>query len=159
MNEQAYAYVDDGFAKRSGASRMPKKPWSVYEIGAVLGGFVAFWPLGLAALYLKHKKGELWNGASDMQAPWQNWKSPRDAAEHFSGNFKRRDWQGFSNTGNQAFDEYRKVELEKLEAMRRKLEKERKSFDEFLSKMRHAKDREDFDRFMAEKNAPTNTAN
>jgi Protein of unknown function (DUF2852) len=43
--------------------------------------------------------------------------------------------------------------------MRRKLDEERKSFDEFLSKMRHAKDREDFDRFMADKNAPTNTAN
>jgi hypothetical protein len=162
MNEQAYAYVDNGFTKTRCGPGMVKKPWSVYEIGAVLGGFAIFWPLGLLALYRKFKKGELWNGASEMEAPWaqwSNWKSPRDAAEHFSGKWKRHEGHGFAYTGNQAFDEYRKVELEKLEAMRRKLDEERKSFDEFLSKMRHAKDREDFDRFMADKNAPTNTAN
>lgn len=170
MNERAYAYVDNGFAQRGCGGRMNRKPWSAYEIGATLAGFAIFWPLGLLAIFRKYKKGELWNGASEMDAPWsnwQNWKSPRDAAEnlsgHFSGKWKRPDWQGFSNTGNQAFDEYRKVELEKLEAMRRKLDDERKAFDEFLTKMRHAKDREDFDRFMADKmankDAPTNTAN
>jgi hypothetical protein len=46
-------------ARRCG-SWMNKKPWSIYEIGAVLGGFVVFWPLGLLALFLKMKKGELW---------------------------------------------------------------------------------------------------
>ncbi len=159
MNEQAYAYVDDGFKSRGCSGRMTKKPWSVYEMGAVLGGFVVFWPLGLLALFLKFKKGELWKGASEMEAPWSSWKSPRDAAEHFTGGWKRREWQGFANSGNAAFDEYRKTKMEELEAMRRKLDDERKAFDEFLTKLRHAKDREDFERFMKDKDAPAHTAN
>ena len=67
-----------------------------------------------------------------MQGPWTQWKTPRDAAEHFAGacgSWKRRDWHGFAPTGNQAFDE-------------------------FLGKLRSAKDREDFERFMKDKDAP-----
>ena len=97
-----------------------------------------------------------------MQGPWTQWKSPRDAAEHFAGacsSWKRRDWHGrrwdgFAATGNQAFDEYRKAKMEELEALRRKLDEERAAFDEFLGKLRMAKDREDFERFMAERTAP-----
>ncbi len=130
--------------------RMNKKPWSIYEIGAVIGAFAVFWPLGLVALFVKMKKGELWNGASTMQAPWANWQKHSDTVSNFAGNWQRG--SGFS--GNAAFDDYRKAELDKLEAQRRKLDEERKAFDEFLSKLRHAKDREDFERFMADRNAP-----
>ncbi len=130
--------------------RMNTKPWSIYEVGAVIGAFVVFWPLGLVALFVKMKKGELWNGASSMQAPWANWQKHSENASNFAGNWQRN--TGFS--GNAAFDDYRKVEIEKLEAQRRKLDAERKAFDEFLSKLRHAKDREDFERFMADRNAP-----
>ncbi len=162
MNSQSYAYADGGEPRRfSGWQRAERKPWSIFEIGAVIGGFVVFWPLGLLALYLKHKKGEIWKGASDMQGPWTTWKTPQDAAEHFAGacgSWKRgwasKPWQGFAPTGNQAFDEYRKSKLVELEAMRRKLDEERAAFDEFLTKLRQAKDKEHFERFMAERNAP-----
>ncbi len=156
MNDGGFAYAENGARRHSCGPRIMKKPWSIFEIGAVLGGFVVFWPLGLLALFMKFKKGELWKGASDMQAPWTNWKSPRDAADHFAGSWARRDWHGpAAQTGNHAFDEYRKAKIEELEVLRRKLDDERKAFDEFLSKLRHAKDREDFERFMADKNAPT----
>ena len=160
MNTGSYAYADNGEHSRFSGwkrARAERKPWSILEMGAVLGGFVVFWPLGLLALYLKHRKGEIWNGASEMQGPWTQWKSSSDAKDHFAracGSWKRRDWQGFSQTGNQAFDEYRKTKLEELEAMRRKLDEERAAFDDFLSKLRHAKDREDFERFMKDKDAP-----
>jgi len=167
MTDYSYANSSAGGSdsgRRFGCwSRADRKPWSILEIGAVLGGFVIFWPLGIAALILKRRNGEIWKGASDMQGPWTSWKSPRDAAEHFKSNFagcssswKRHSWggQGFSATGNQAFDEYRKTKLDELEALRRKLDEERAEFDTFLNKMRKAKDAEEFDRFMAEKNAP-----
>jgi hypothetical protein len=154
MNSSGFAETDNGMRSHCCGGRMNKKPWSIYEIGVVLGGFVIFWPLGLLALFMKFKKGELWNGASEMQAPWTNWKGPRDAAEHFSGGWARRDWAGFQASGNQAFDEYRKTKLEELEALRRKLDDERKEFDTFLAKLRQAKDREHFERFMAERTAP-----
>jgi hypothetical protein len=78
-------------------------------------------------------------------------KSPRDAAEHFSGQWKRGSWAGFAPTGNDAFDEYRRQKMDELEAMRRKLDEERKEFDDFLTKLRKAKDREDFERFVRER--------
>ena len=139
------------------AGRMNKKPWSIYEVGAVLGSFVIFWPLGLVALFVKMKKGELWNGASEMKAPWASdwasWKKP----EGF-GDFNRS-WKQPASSGNQAFDDYRRTELDKLDAMRRKLDEDRKAFDDYVTKLRHAKDREDFERFMNERNAPNTAAN
>jgi len=158
MNNSSYASYENG--TRHGCwRRAERKPWSIVEMGAVLGGFVVFWPLGLAALFLKHRNGELWKGASDMQAPWTNWKNPRDAAESFTNGWKKPNWgtQGFSATGNHAFDEYRKTKLEELEALRRKLDEERAAFDEFLNKLRKAKDAEAFEKFMAEKNTPSKT--
>lgn len=135
--------------QRSCGGRMNKKPWSVYEIGAVIAGFAVFWPVGLVALFVKMKKGELWKGASTMQAPWTNWKKP----EGF-GDFAKT-WKQDAATGNAAFDDYRKAALEKLEAERRKLDEERTHFDEFLAKLRRAKDQDAFEKFMAERNMPT----
>jgi Protein of unknown function (DUF2852) len=148
MNTTADAGAQD-FGQQSWrgscGTRMTKKPWSIYEVGAVIGSFAIFWPLGLVALFVKMKKGELWNGASDMQAPWSSWKKP----EGF-GDFSRS-WKQPGTSGNQAFDDYRRAELDKLEVMRRKLDDDRKAFDDYVTKLRHAKDREDFERFMNER--------
>ena len=150
MTDTASA-TQDGYSRNCGW-RMNKKPWSIYEIGAVVGGFAIFWPLGLLALFAKMKKGELWKGASDMEAPWAHWQNAKSSFGDFN-----RSWKRPSESGNAAFDDYRKVALEKLEAERRKLDDERHAFDEFLTKMRHAKDREDFDRFMADHRSPPTT--
>ena len=50
---------------------------------------------------------------------------------------------GPSSSGNRAFDEYR------METLRR-LEEEQQEFKDFLSRLRHAKDKEEFDAFMAQ---------
>jgi hypothetical protein len=49
-----------------------------------------------------------------------------------------------SPTGNRAFDEYRAETL-------RRLEEEQREFMEFLDRLRHAKDKAEFDQFMAER--------
>ena len=46
------------------------------------------------------------------------------------------------STGNRAFDEYREETL-------RRLEDERREFEDFLNDLRHAKDKVEFDQFMA----------
>lgn len=48
------------------------------------------------------------------------------------------------SSGNRAFDEYREATL-------RRLEDEQREFREFLDNLRHAKDRAEFDQFMAER--------
>ena len=49
-----------------------------------------------------------------------------------------------SVSGNRAFDEYRMATL-------RRLEEEQREFKEFLNRLRHAKDKAEFDEFMAER--------
>ncbi len=53
-------------------------------------------------------------------------------------------WRQPRTSGNQAFDEYRAVTL-------RRLEEEQSEFREFLSRLRMAKDKAEFDQFMAER--------
>jgi Protein of unknown function (DUF2852) len=153
MTTTAEDFSDERFGHHH--RRGCKKPWSIFEVGAVIGGFAIFWPLGILALFMKMKKGEIWNGASNMQAPWASWQKHSEHMSNFAGGWQRRDWRGAGFSGNTAFDDYRKAELDKLDALRRKLDDDRKAFDEFVSKLRQAKDREDFERFMAERNIPT----
>ncbi|MBI2719453.1 MAG: DUF2852 domain-containing protein [Rhizobiales bacterium] len=128
--------------------RFARNPWSVWEIAAMVAGFVVFWPLGLLALFLKWKNGEMWRGASEAKAPWSGMRKPDFAA------WKHYRHDRFGGTGNAAFDDYRKAALDRLEEERRKLEEESRAFRDFLDKLRRAKDQEEFDRFMAERQRP-----
>ncbi|VFU09125.1 conserved protein of unknown function [Methylocella tundrae] len=67
--------------------------------------------------------------------------------------FAARSWRnaGFGSSGNRAFDEWREGELARLEEERRKLVAAEREFAEFLENLRHARDREEFDRFMQER--------
>jgi hypothetical protein len=131
-----------------------KDKWSGWEIGAIVVGFAAFWPIGLVALFWKLKKGELWKGSADGEVPWAAWKGKgKTMSEHFkawshAGDVLR------ANSGNHAFEEYKAAELAKLDEMRRKLEEDQKAFAEFMERVRRAKDKEEFERFMAERNMP-----
>jgi hypothetical protein len=58
----------------------------------------------------------------------------------------RSDWFGPTSSGNRAFDDYRSETL-------RRLEEEQREFKEFLGRLRFAKDRAEFDQFMAERRA------
>ena len=49
-----------------------------------------------------------------------------------------------------AFDEWRQAELARLDEERRKLDEAQREFAEYVEAIRRAKDREEFERFMAE---------
>ena len=64
--------------------------------------------------------------------------------ERMKNRMERRGFPfGPPSSGNRAFDEYR------METLRR-LEEEQQEFKDFLSRLRHAKDKEEFDAFMAQ---------
>ena len=71
----------------------------------------------------------------------------QDKMERMRGRMERRGFGGFGfgppSSGNRAFDEYR------METLRR-LEEEQTEFRDFLDRLRHAKDKEEFDQFMAQ---------
>jgi hypothetical protein len=142
------------FESNLGEETQPRKScrkgrlnWSASEIIAMVAGFVAFWPLGLLALFVKMKNGEMWKGATEGAAPWAGWKMP-------STDKWRSASYGFASSGNAAFDDYKRTQLARLEEERRKLDDEQKAFREHLARLRKAKDQDEFDRFMAERNAP-----
>lgn len=115
----------------------------------MVAGFVVFWPLGLIALFLKWKNGEMWKGSSEQGAPWNGLKA--DFASWKSG-WKGQSY-GFAGTGNAAFDDYKREQLKRLDEERRRLEDEQKAFRDFVERLRRAKDQDEFDRFMAERRA------
>jgi hypothetical protein len=128
--------------------------WSAFDIVAIVVGFSVFWPVGLAILGYKFWQSR--SGAADLQTFAMNkWNDARSAMG--SGPSSPRAWsRGYSApTGNAAFDDWKNAELSRLEEERRKLEDAHREFAEFVENIRKAKDREEFDRFMAERrNAP-----
>jgi hypothetical protein len=110
---------------------LPKPAW----IALVILGFVFWWPLGLAILAYTLWSGRMgccglgfgrWNDSADRMPQAQGrWRQPR-------------------TSGNRAFDDYR------AETMRR-LEDEEREFQDFFGRLRMAKDKAEFDQFMAER--------
>ena len=97
-------------------------------------GFWAWWPLGLAILAFTIGSGRM--GCWDHRG-MNRWQDKMRS---------KVDWWGATapSSGNRAFDEYRADTL-------RRLEEEQREFKEFLQRLRFAKDRAEFDQFMAER--------
>lgn len=117
--------------------------WTPATIAMMIIGFMIFWPLGMAMIaYI------LWGDRLDG---FKN--DVNRATDSMTDTFKSCGRSaGFSNTsartGNVAFDEWREVEIARLEEERRKLEETRREFDAHLRELRSAKDQEEFNNFM-----------
>lgn len=98
-------------------------------IAGIVIGFVLFWPIGLALLFYS-----IW--------------SKRMSCKHWGGRARAFRTRDFGKTGNSAFDSYREETL-------RRLEDEREAFTSFLDQLRAAKDKAEFDQFMANRGQPT----
>lgn len=157
MTYSASAGFEQNGGARRGCGSMGR--WSPWEVGAVVAAFVVFWPLGLVAMFLKWKNGEIWKGSAAQSAPWNglkadfaSWKSGWKSQYHgFAG--------GFSGSGNAAFDDYKREQLKRLDDERRRLEDEQKAFRDFVERLRRAKDQDEFDRFMAERRSAPPSVN
>ena len=99
-------------------------------IALVILGFIVWWPIGLGTLaYLIWSKRMACGNSRAM-----SWCQPSRSTGTW--------WQPTS--GNHAFDEYRTETL-------RRLEEEQREFRDFLERLRMAKDKAEFDQFMAER--------
>ena len=106
-------------------------------IALVILGFILWWPLGFAALAFL-----LWSGK--MRCCNFGFGRWNDRTENVG---KPRDWTlQARSSGNRAFDEYRTETL-------RRLEQEQRAFQEYLDRLRTAKDRAEFEQFKAERGA------
>lgn len=144
--EPGYETRDHSHSYRRGCG-WGRASWSFWEVTLIAAAFVVFWPLGLIALFLKLKKGELWRGSAESAAPWSRFKGQDLKRWTFRDDLSRK-------SGNSAFDTYKAREVERLEEERRKLAEEQRAFGEFLDRLKKAKDQEEFDRFMSERRQP-----
>jgi hypothetical protein len=92
-------------------------------IVAMVLGFIFFWPVGLALLAYMIWSKRMFNGCARK----------RHAYPH-----------KFKSSGNTAFDAYKADVLQRLE-------QEQDDFQEFLKRLRDAKDKAEFDQFMSER--------
>ena len=129
-----------------------KPQWSPVTIALMVGGFIVFWPLGLLVLgYILW--GEKFGGSAERAGEWVD--RSRGWASRCGGIGHRSAARGFGGgSGNAAFDEYRAEQLRRLEEERRRLDEEVGAFHDYMRNLRMARDREEFDRFMRERNAP-----
>src|SRR5262245_32025879 len=112
-------------------------------IAVMVVGFILFWPVGLAILAYLLWSGRMGCGRHGDMSRWQ--QRMADRWEHNSDRL-RREMRGFQSSGNRAFDEYREEAIARLE-------EEQREFRAFLDRLRKAKDKEEFDQFMAERRA------
>jgi hypothetical protein len=135
---------------RDGRATPRHRGWTSADVAVLVVAFVIRWELGLALLALK-----LWHQASGYDGSvfsfarmkWNALVALTRAvldggAMPFSLNF------GPKSSGNLAFDAWRRGELERIEAERRKLQDAERQFTSYRDDLLQARDREAFDRFM-----------
>ena len=103
-------------------------------IALMIVGFMVWWPIGLATLAFMIGSGRMNVLSNHGLARWQG------CVDQMRGTW----WHPSRSSGNKAFDDYRAETL-------RRLEEEQREFQDFLVRLRMAKDKAEFDQFMAER--------
>ena len=112
-------------------------------------GHWMWWPLGLLVLAFIIGSGRMgcWNhhGMSRWENKMQRMQDKMDRVRAKMDGVRGGDWWGTPpSSGNRAFDDYRAETLKRLE-------EEQREFRNFLDRLRFAKDKTEFDQFMAER--------
>jgi Protein of unknown function (DUF2852) len=115
-------------------------------IALTVVSFILFWPLGLVLLGFLIGSGRMACGTHDNGDRWQRrMQRMQRRMERMQAGAERWGRGSYrASSGNRAFDEYRAETL-------RRLEEEQREFMEFLDRLRHAKDKAEFDQFMAQR--------
>ena len=126
--------------------------WTPVTIALTILGFMVFWPLGLAMIAyivwgdrLEAFKAEA-NRATDGVIGQFRGMSARAGGLHGTP---------FGRTGNVAFDDWRDEEMKRLQEKREELTRMEAEFADYQRELRRAKDREEFDRFLRERDSKT----
>lgn len=127
-------------------SALIRPDWTPAKIALMVLAFIVFWPLGLAMLAYILFGGRMRAFKRDH---WEKW---RGEAPSFSSCRAHRGHHPFS-TGNMAFDDWRRAEMDRIEEERRKLDEMRREFDAYMRELKRARDQEEFDRFMRDRKA------
>ena len=116
-----------------------------FWVGSILLGLMIWWPIGLAVLAYGYWSGKMKCCHSDRADRADRPRRRGFRMFFHTGHKGCCPPRGEESTGNSAFDDYRKETL-------RRLEEDQREFMEYLERLRRARDRAEFDQFMAERN-------
>jgi hypothetical protein len=139
------AHVDNRWGRPAWAERRPsflESPWHPGWILLTVLGFILWWPVGLALLFYT-----LWSRKMGCMDRSGRWAGKMEKMQYKMERMRSRmEGRGFyaPTSGNRAFDEYRSETLKRLED-------EQNEFKDFLERLRHAKDKAEFDQFMSDR--------
>jgi hypothetical protein len=137
MNEMSTAVIKPG--------------WSPLSVLLMIFGFMVFWPLGLFMLAYILWGDEMTRSFKDGVERLKGFAPQmRSAGDVFGKGFGQ-------SSGNAAFDAYRAKELERLEERRRELDAEVRAFQKHIDELKRARDREEFEAYMARRGGSTST--
>jgi Protein of unknown function (DUF2852) len=118
-------------------------------IALIVLGFIAWWPLGLCVLAFTIGSGRMM-GCCGTHGGHDRWQHKMERMQSKMDWMRAKmgggpgPWSGAPTSGNRAFDDYRTETLKRLED-------EQREFRDFLERLRFAKDKTEFDAFMAER--------
>ena len=117
-------------------------------IALLILSFIINWMLGLGLLAFL-----IWSGRMGCwkRSGMKRWAQGFGDMGHAGDMRQPGTWWQPRSSGNNAFDEYRAYTL-------RRLEEEEKEFHDFLGRLRAAKDKAEFDQFMADRRSGGATA-
>ena len=124
-------------------------PLGIAFLALFFFGHWMLWPLGFLALAFIIGSGRMgcWNhhGMNRWDNKMQRMQDKMDHVRARMDGMRAGDWWGGPpSSGNRAFDDYRAETLKRLE-------EEQREFRNFLDRLRFAKDKTEFDQFMAER--------
>jgi len=117
-------------------------------ITAVVAAFWLAWPVGLALLAFLAGSGRLREMRNTAPGTWFNLGSGGTTDGRWNAGWTGRSRAQAASSGNKAFDDYRDETL-------RRLEDEEREFQAFLDRLRKARDKSEFDAFMADRRSRT----
>jgi hypothetical protein len=142
----SYAAHNQDWTQRNYGPRWGGPPmfwaWHPLWIVAMILGFIFWWPLGLIILGITigSRRMGCWSGRG-----YEGWQDRmQEKMDRMRAKMDSFGQGGWGSSGNRAFDEYRTETL-------RRLEEEQREFRDFLQRLRMAKDKSEFDQFMAER--------
>ena len=128
--------------------------WTALDVALTVGTFVLGWQVCVAFVGLK-----LWHQASGFEGSVLAFAGDRWDVLVRATRRLLAGGSGFSmpfvsrSSGNHAFDAWRQAELQCIEAERNKLRASEQDFAAYRDELLHAKDSEDFERFMRAREA------
>lgn len=128
----------------SGKHLGEKGNWSPMNIGAMVVGFVFFWPIGLVLLYWNIKGRDVRDLPGTIKEKWADMRGRKCKSEA-------------AGSDNSLFNEFQQTQYDRIREIKEEIKERARRFQDFRADAKRRADEEEFNQFMA--NNPDRNSN